>query len=206
MFSTLDAISRIARRFVDDEILSNLQETAMETGGTRGEVNGKRQYDEASEAKTSKRPKLLSAIGTVRVNGATVATTQIKQSHSSSIERVDAKADHETLNPVIQDVYKRPEAVQRNKRLFGSLMGHLSLAKKKLEEDSSQIEKQVALQSAVVQRVSEENRRLEELHNEAFGAQKAKVRRGCHFHNYSVRHSPTLMNILLFPIENRNLL
>jgi hypothetical protein len=78
--------------------------------------------------------------------------------------------------PVIHEAHSKPEAVQRNKRLFGNLMGHLGRAKRKLEEDSLNIKKQAILQSAVAQRNAEESKRLLQRQMEITHAEKEKVR------------------------------
>ena len=73
------------------------------------------------------------------------------------------------------DIIMKPEAKERNKRLFGALMGHLGTAKRKLEEDSSTIDKQSSRQSAVSQKNVLENRRLQQLERVANDTLKAKV-------------------------------
>ena len=73
------------------------------------------------------------------------------------------------------DPFKKPEAVQRSKRLFGALMGHLGVAKRKLEEDHSNIERISAVQMAVSRKNGMENRRLLQLQREASDSHKAKV-------------------------------
>lgn len=73
------------------------------------------------------------------------------------------------------DIIMKPEAKERNKRLFGALMGHLGTAKRKLEEDSSTIDKQSSRQSAVSQKNVLENKRLQQLERVANDTLKAKV-------------------------------
>ena len=61
------------------------------------------------------------------------------------------------------------------KFVSGALMGHLGVAKRKLEVDSTIIEKQSALQMAVLKKNDLENRRLQLLQKEASTSYKAKV-------------------------------
>jgi hypothetical protein len=115
------------------------------------------------------RPKLLSTIGNVR--------SQVAANSNFSGRRMGGKSDAlESETPVVNEANSKPEMVQRNKRLFGALMGHLGKAKRKLEEDSSTIEKQVSLQMAVTQKNSEESKRLFQLHKELTNAEKEKVK------------------------------
>lgn len=57
----------------------------------------------------------------------------------------------------------KTEVAQRNKRMFGSLLGHLGLAKRKLEKDSELIGKQTAVTSAVSQKNQDELQRVNDL-------------------------------------------
>ena len=115
------------------------------------------------DQRVTKAPRLLSKIGSA--------------SSASSEQFDDARNDDHSSNlrEIQNNVYKKPEAIQRNKRIFGALMGHLGVAKRKLEEDSSTIEKRSARQTAVVQKNGMESRRLEQLHKEASHSYKAKV-------------------------------
>ena len=110
-----------------------------------------------------KRPRILSTVGATN-SGSHYELGETGNDDHSSEQR-------ESIN----NVYKKPEAVQRNKRIFGALMGHLGVAKRKLEEDSSNIEKRSARQMAVIQKNGMESRRLEQLHREASNSYKAKV-------------------------------
>jgi hypothetical protein len=109
----------------------------------------------------SERPKLLSTIGATSME---LPNASEEGEHSLDINQRERSGTH-----------KKPEAVQRNKRLFGALMGHLGVAKRKLEEDSSNVEKKSALHMAVTQKNGMENMRLQQLHREASDAQRAKV-------------------------------
>jgi hypothetical protein len=68
----------------------------------------------------------------------------------------------EASKPEIQEVYVQPEILNRNKRIFGSLMGHLGLAKQKLEDDSALLEKRTNKIQAVVKRTVDDGRKLKE--------------------------------------------
>jgi pinin/SDK/memA/ protein conserved region len=113
----------------------------------------------SSSSNERKRPRILSTIGAT---------------NSASNDPLD-NAVPEARN-LENEVYKKPEAIQRNKRIFGALMGHLGIAKRKLEEDSLNIDKQTSLQMTVLNKNGMENRRLQQLQREATDAQKAKVR------------------------------
>lgn len=67
----------------------------------------------------------------------------------------------ETKKAFIEDTYKKPEILGRNKRMFGSLMGHLGLAKNTLEKDSQKIHKQQQLLNDITKKHEEENHRRE---------------------------------------------
>lgn len=121
-----------------------------------------------------KKPKILSTIGST---------------NTKLCDQADDISDHyqdSDVRDIKSDTYKKPEAIQRNKRLFGALMGHLGVAKRKLEEDSTNIEKQSAFQMAVLQKNDLENRRLQQLQREASNSYKAKV------------YSPTTSDYLKF--------
>ena len=115
-------------------------------------------HGSSSSSNERKRPRILSTIG---------LTNSASHDPSDAVVPEVRKLEHE--------VYKKPEAIQRNKRIFGALMGHLGIAKRKLEEDSLNIDKQTSLQIAVSNKNGLENRRLQQLQREASDAQKAKV-------------------------------
>lgn len=68
--------------------------------------------------------------------------------------------------PEIKDVFTQPDVMNRNKRLFGSLMGHLGSAQTKLERDSEAIKKQTEKLNEVAKKNAEEMKRLEALKKE----------------------------------------
>ena len=110
-----------------------------------------------------KKPKILSTIGSTN--------TILYDQYGDSSDRLRDS----DVKDIKNDAFKEPEAIQRNKRLFGALMGHLGVAKRKLEVDSTIIEKQSALQMAVLKKNDLENRRLQLLQKEASTSYKAKV-------------------------------
>lgn len=112
----------------------------------------------SSSSNDRKRPRILSIVGST-----------ISASHDLPDTAIPEVRNLE------DEVYKKPEAIQRNKRIFGALMGHLGIAKRKLEEDSLNIDKQTSLQMTVLNKNGMENRRLQQLQREASDAQKAKV-------------------------------
>lgn len=73
---------------------------------------------------------------------------------------------------------KKPlkDPLQRNKRLFGALMGHLDSAKKLLERDSVKIEQQVQTKSIAVERNQQQSLKLAELFSKIKETELKKVR------------------------------
>lgn len=83
------------------------------------------------------RPQILSRVG--NVSGVEAETEEIKEGGSE---------DKKNYGPPLDMSEKRPlksqdttEGVTRNKRMFGNMMGHLGMAKKKVEEDAKEREK-----------------------------------------------------------------
>lgn len=133
----------------------------VHTIGSEDEVHTR--TDKSSSSSVPKRPRILSTIGS--------ATSANNSQSSETAERDEAREGGDSKS----SIHNRPEFVQRNKRLFGALMGHLGTAKRKLEEDSSTIDKQTSRQNAVAHKNSVENRRLQQLQREAADAEKSKV-------------------------------
>lgn len=87
--------------------------------------------------------------------------------HGVKMRRLNTTASVEAINittskPELQDAYARPEVVNRNRRLLGSLMGHLDHARKKLESDSALIHRQQERLQVVTQKHMSESQRLSE--------------------------------------------
>lgn len=102
--------------------------------------------------------KLLSAVGAVNRLG----------------EISDTQAfDHITPN-TLAEIHNQPDTLKRNKRIFGALMGHLGMAKKLLEEDSSKIGQQSTLQVAASKKNSLESQRLLTIQREREHAERQK--------------------------------
>ena len=67
----------------------------------------------------------------------------------------------ETSKPTISEAYTKPDTLNRNKRMFGLMMGHLGMARQKLEADSNLIKKQTEISVAVAERNAKEVQRVE---------------------------------------------
>eukprot|EP01039_Chlorochromonas_danica_P004525 gene4525-4963_t len=116
--------------------------------------------------------RIASSIGAVHgINTRTTTTTSTTTNNSAaanttstatSLRRKTEEIIPETSKPAIQEAYIQPEILNRNKRMFGSLMGHLGHAKRKLEEDSSFLEKQSMKLQSAQHRNEEEKKRIEE--------------------------------------------
>lgn len=93
--------------------------------------------------------------------------------HSSSIrsEAADNVIAIEPSKPEIKEVFTRPEVVNRNKRLLGSLMGHLGQARQRLEKDVDLIKKRKELEEAASERSAKEVDRAEEQRHKAIQLQ-----------------------------------
>jgi hypothetical protein len=63
----------------------------------------------------------------------------------------------------IQQAQAKPEAVSRNKRMLSSLLGHLGQAKRRLERDSSVIERQALRAAAAIERNRADSERVNKL-------------------------------------------
>jgi hypothetical protein len=108
-------------------------------------------------------PKLLSSIAVVKSDPDRFAT---EGDRSSTVD--------ETQKPQ-QEAYMKPVTVQRNKRMFGALMGHLNSAQKNLQHDSELIEKQDHRKILATQKNTIESQRVAKLHKVVTREQKDKV-------------------------------
>ena len=115
---------------------------------------------QSSSPSLIKRPRILSTIG---------SSISAHDGQSSNIAERHEDAESKS------NAHDKPEMMQRNRRLFGALMGHLGTAKRKLEEDSSTIDKQTSRQNAVAHKNGMENKRLQQLDRKAADAGKSKV-------------------------------
>lgn len=121
------------------------------------EVNNKRLRDVDEDSSQSHRPKLLSSIVVV---------------NSQQNGDLKPEEDDMTISSVQNSIKSRsdieiqPENRNRNKRMFGSLIGHLGLARKNLEKDVI-INKQNTVATSVLHKNSEESKRLSDLKHNA---------------------------------------
>lgn len=97
------------------------------------------------------RPKLQSAIGNISRNSRKLQRGELEPTNDFNIN---------VSKPEIREAYQQPEVLQRSRKMFGSLMGHLGLAKKTLERDSTIIQKQNDVNKSVSKKISEESTRL----------------------------------------------
>ena len=94
------------------------------------------------------KPKIMSKI--VAISAQHMSTNSVIESND-----VDLHVVHTT-----DDAVAKPEIFKRNKRMFGALMGHLDLAKRKLDQDSDRIHKQAKMNSIVAEKNLMEAKRL----------------------------------------------
>jgi hypothetical protein len=94
------------------------------------------------------KPKIMSKI--VAISSQQMSTTSVIESNY-----VDIPVVHTT-----DEAIAKPEIFKRNKRMFGALMGHLDLAKRKLDQDSDRIHKQAKMNSIVAEKNLMEAKRL----------------------------------------------
>lgn len=102
------------------------------------------------------RPKIMSAIASVSKS----LTNEDELEKSTQKTANDRNKDEESK---VNEAYTKPEAVKRNRRMFGALMGHLDLAKKKLEQDSNKIDQQNRLKSIAMEKNQLEAKRVQQL-------------------------------------------
>jgi hypothetical protein len=60
--------------------------------------------------------------------------------------------------PVVNDILKNDDVLQRNKRMFAGIMGHLGRAKDRIIMDSSTLEKQSTIKAAISHKQVEDAR------------------------------------------------
>lgn len=111
---------------------------------------------------SSQAPKLLSSIAVVR--------------EDPDRSTADSRPTTDEAQKPLQEAYMKPVTVQRNKRMFGALMGHLNSAQKTLQHDSELIEKQDHRKVLAAQKNSLESQRVAKLHKVVTREQKDKVR------------------------------
>jgi hypothetical protein len=126
--------------------------------------NKRQRNDREHVAESRGHPKLLSSIAVVR----SVESAPVE-------ERWQLESQGEEHEKPQQEAYSKPVTVQRNKRMFSALMGHLNSAQKTLQKDSSLIEKQDQRKSEASQKNNKESQRVAELHKIVTREQKDKV-------------------------------
>jgi len=116
--------------------------------------NSKKRVRETTETlvrRSYAKPRIMSAI--VSVSG---PSNEI----SNEVDIDSQDRSNGVGKPSAQEAYQKPEAIKRNKRMFGALMGHLGMAKKKLEQDNDLIEKQDRLKVLAMEKHQIEAKRL----------------------------------------------
>lgn len=78
--------------------------------------------------------------------------------------------------PQIPEVEKQPDTMNRNRRLFAGLMGHLDLARKRLAADSTSIDKRNQALEAAKQRNEIKSKEIAEQLQKKIFHEKQKVR------------------------------
>lgn len=116
-----------------------------------------------SDPESNRGPKLLSSIAVVR-----------SDQEISSGDNDRWRTGDDTQKP-LQEAYLKPVTMQRNKRMFGALMGHLNSAQKTLQQDSELIEKQDNRKILAAQKNNLESQRVAKLHKVITREQKDKV-------------------------------
>jgi hypothetical protein len=118
---------------------------------------------QVSQVKSPIKKILMSAVGAVS------SSDRWSPQHAdvSSHESADSK-----LKP---NITLNAEGLNRSKRLFGSLMGHLGSARKKLEQDSEKIEQQSLAKQEATNKHLLEGKKLQESLEEIHRLEKEKV-------------------------------
>ena len=80
----------------------------------------------------------------------------------------------ETARPIINEADTNPIQIERNKRVFAGLIGHLGLAKKKLEQDSSIIDKQQGIATIVSQKHQIEGKKIADMKKKILENERTK--------------------------------
>ncbi len=141
-----------------------------------GYENRKRTFEEVnmSPRNISSEPKVKSKVVMVSSEDTDVSTPRPQFSDRWNPEETSNEIHDK---PTLADVYAKPDVVQRNKRMFGALMGHLGKAKEILQHDSLLIEKQDQQKLAASVKNKEESKRLFQLQREVSREEREKV--GC---------------------------
>ena len=150
--SNEDRIDRKRKRQDSRDWAEKYAENSAKNDDLRSEINTS--VDERD--RSTRTPKVGSAVGAV-VNQAN-RVTRNDVDHSPATASIPSIQDKKTF---IEDTNKKPEILGRNKRMFGSLMGHLGLAKSTLEKESQKIHRQQQYLQEITKRHEEDQQRLE---------------------------------------------
>ena len=102
-------------------------------------------FAESNDQERVSKPRVMSAVAAV-----------IQHDTATSTEN----HDNCSSKPLIREQNLNPDAVRRNRRMFGALMGHLGKAQQSLKTDSSLLERQNAVKSSAMHRHVEESKRI----------------------------------------------
>lgn len=114
------------------------------------------------------KPKLLSSVNVV-MRSQPVAEEVIQPDILKSV------VDFGHSKPVLQEVHKIPDVTDRNKRLFGNLIGHLGRAKKNFDSDTK-VEVQNRMKEEAARKNSEESIRINLLRKKVAEVEREKER------------------------------
>ena len=179
---------------------------------------GKRRNDNGGEPVRNIRPKFnASAVNTAtnnynnkNNNGNNNNNAWNNNNNNSRNNREDAHNNHHNVEariitskplniavekPIVDEVHLKPDSIQRNKRMFAGLMGHLDLAKRRLANDPGSLDqRKQAIENAsskndsTVRRISDFMRKKSELEK-----QKVTINILSHY-EYSIFYNICLLN------------
>ena len=138
--------------------------------GSQGYMKKRHREDDDRYSGLNK-PKLMSAIAAV--------SSSVVDSDVSILYLNDSSRNLVNYNyadkPPTNEAYTKPDTVKRNKRMFGALMGHLDLARKKLEIDSTLIDRQKRLKELVTEKNQSESKKVAQMQRLNARIEKDKV-------------------------------
>lgn len=127
-----------------------IEERLKDFGGRHQDYNKKKRpfFAESSDQEQLRaKPRVMSAVAAVI--------------HHDSVTPVDSHGAVDCPSkPLIRKQNLNPDAVRRNRRMFGALMGHLGKAQQSLKTDSELLERQNAMKSTAMHRHVEESKRI----------------------------------------------
>jgi hypothetical protein len=138
-------------------------------GSNVGSSDRKRSRD--NWANDDAKPKILSRIAVVVPSSA----ESRPQPEMDSDRWVPSSEDAQPSKPSTQEAYRKPDTIQRNKRMLGALMGHLNKAKQNLEKDATSIEVQETLKANATEKNLAESKRVAELQRITSREERNKV-------------------------------